>query len=35
MSAIIGGVFTVASIFDSVTHHTMRFLKKQELGKQF
>lgn len=35
VSAIIGGVFTVASIFDSVTHHTVRYLKKTDLGKQF
>ncbi|KAL7186476.1 hypothetical protein ACSBR2_028261 [Camellia fascicularis] len=33
--AIIGGVFTVAGILDSVLHNTMRLLKKVELGKNF
>ncbi|KAK7262639.1 hypothetical protein RJT34_30214 [Clitoria ternatea] len=33
--AIIGGVFTVAGIFDSILHNTMRMMKKVELGKNF
>ncbi|XP_044507286.1 protein disulfide-isomerase 5-3-like isoform X2 [Mangifera indica] len=33
--AIIGGVFTVAGILDSVFHNTMRMMKKVELGKNF
>ena len=33
VSAIIGGVFTVASLFDSVTHHTIRYIRKGEIGK--
>ncbi|KAL5972741.1 Protein disulfide-isomerase 5-4 [Asimina triloba] len=33
--AIIGGVFTVAGILDSIMHNTMRLMKKMELGKQF
>ncbi|GAB2277841.1 Protein disulfide-isomerase 5-4 [Dionaea muscipula] len=33
--AIIGGVFTVAGILDSILHNTMRMVKKVELGKQF
>ncbi|KAL5730895.1 Protein disulfide-isomerase 5-4 [Ranunculus cassubicifolius] len=33
--AIIGGVFTVAGILDSVLHNTMRMVKKIELGKNF
>ncbi|PWA82741.1 Endoplasmic reticulum vesicle transporter, C-terminal [Artemisia annua] len=33
--AIIGGVFTVAGIFDSLLHNTMRLVKKFELGKTF
>ncbi|PIA31954.1 hypothetical protein AQUCO_04700075v1 [Aquilegia coerulea] len=33
--AIIGGVFTVAGILDSVLHNTMRLVKKVELGKNF
>ncbi|GMH05719.1 hypothetical protein Nepgr_007559 [Nepenthes gracilis] len=33
--AIIGGVFTVAGIMDSVLHNTMRIMKKIELGKNF
>ncbi|KAE9456596.1 hypothetical protein C3L33_11607, partial [Rhododendron williamsianum] len=33
--AIIGGVFTVAGILDSILHNTMRFVKKVELGKNF
>ncbi|XP_031501169.1 protein disulfide isomerase-like 5-4 [Nymphaea colorata] len=31
--AIIGGVFTVAGILDSILHNTMRLMKKVELGK--
>ncbi|EEF39562.1 protein disulfide isomerase-like 5-4 [Ricinus communis] len=33
--AIIGGVFTVAGILDSILHHTVRLMKKVELGKNF
>ncbi|KAL9264486.1 disulfide isomerase-like 5-4-like protein [Drosera capensis] len=33
--AIIGGVFTVAGILDSMLHNTMNLMKKVELGKQF
>ncbi|XP_074290490.1 protein disulfide-isomerase 5-4-like isoform X2 [Silene latifolia] len=33
--AIIGGVFTVAGILDSILHNTMRLVKKVELGKNF
>ncbi|XP_004244141.1 protein disulfide isomerase-like 5-4 [Solanum lycopersicum] len=33
--AIIGGVFTVAGILDSILHNTMRMVKKVELGKNF
>ncbi|WOL15134.1 protein disulfide isomerase-like 5-4 [Canna indica] len=33
--AIIGGVFTVAGILDSILHNTIRLVKKVELGKQF
>uniref|UniRef100_A0A5B7BQL9 Thioredoxin domain-containing protein n=1 Tax=Davidia involucrata TaxID=16924 RepID=A0A5B7BQL9_DAVIN len=33
--AIIGGVFTVAGILDSVLHHSLRLMKKVELGKNF
>ncbi|KAH7285273.1 hypothetical protein KP509_33G019900 [Ceratopteris richardii] len=33
--AIIGGVFTVAGIMDSMLHGAMRMMKKVELGKQF
>ncbi|KAI8552762.1 hypothetical protein RHMOL_Rhmol06G0292500 [Rhododendron molle] len=33
--AIIGGVFTVAGILDSILHSTMKFVKKVELGKNF
>ncbi|XP_059664724.1 protein disulfide isomerase-like 5-4 [Cornus florida] len=35
MCAIIGGVFTVAGILDSVLHNTLRLMKKVELGKNF
>lgn len=31
--AIIGGVFTVAGILDSILHNTVRLMKKVELGK--
>ncbi|PIN22357.1 COPII vesicle protein [Handroanthus impetiginosus] len=31
--AIIGGVFTVAGIVDSILHNTIRLMKKVELGK--
>jgi hypothetical protein len=31
--AIIGGVFTVAGILDSIFHNTLRMVKKVELGK--
>ncbi|KAI3673784.1 hypothetical protein L6452_39914 [Arctium lappa] len=31
--AIIGGIFTVAGILDSLLHNTMRLVKKIELGK--
>lgn len=33
--AIIGGVFTVAGILESILHNTLRFVKKVELGKNF
>ncbi|KAL5548275.1 hypothetical protein UlMin_003506 [Ulmus minor] len=33
--AIIGGVFTVAGILDSIFHNTLRLVKKVELGKNF
>ncbi|KAK8579136.1 hypothetical protein V6N13_142356 [Hibiscus sabdariffa] len=33
--AIIGGVFTVAGILDSIFHNTIRMMKKVELGKNF
>ncbi|XP_024933597.1 protein disulfide-isomerase 5-3 isoform X1 [Ziziphus jujuba] len=33
--AIIGGVFTVAGILDSILHNTLRLMKKVELGKNF
>ncbi|KAL4201667.1 hypothetical protein AMTRI_Chr02g259750 [Amborella trichopoda] len=33
--AIIGGVFTVAGILDSILQNTIRLVKKVELGKQF
>lgn len=33
--AIIGGIFTVAGILDSILHNTMRMMKKVELGKNF
>ncbi|XP_061358237.1 protein disulfide-isomerase 5-4-like isoform X1 [Gastrolobium bilobum] len=33
--AIIGGVFTVAGIMDSILHNTIRIMKKVELGKNF
>ncbi|KAF7833868.1 protein disulfide-isomerase 5-4 [Senna tora] len=33
--AIIGGVFTVAGIVDSILHNTIRIMKKVELGKNF
>lgn len=33
--AIIGGVFTVAGILDSILHNTIRLVKKIELGKNF
>ncbi|KAI4322809.1 hypothetical protein L6164_022468 [Bauhinia variegata] len=33
--AIIGGIFTVAGIIDSIFHHTIRMMKKVELGKNF
>ncbi|KAK2639554.1 hypothetical protein Ddye_027349 [Dipteronia dyeriana] len=33
--AIIGGVFTVAGILDSILHNTIRLIKKVELGKNF
>ncbi|URE10351.1 Endoplasmic reticulum vesicle transporter [Musa troglodytarum] len=33
--AIIGGVFTVAGILDSILHSTLWFVKKIDLGKQF
>jgi len=32
--AIIGGVFTVAGIVDSMFHNAMQMVKKMELGKQ-
>ncbi len=35
VSALIGGVFTVASIADSATHAAARLIKKVELGKNF
>ncbi|XP_073281308.1 protein disulfide isomerase-like 5-4 [Primulina huaijiensis] len=33
--AIIGGVFTVAGILDSILHNTFKLMKKVELGKNF
>ncbi|GMI85285.1 PROTEIN DISULFIDE ISOMERASE 12, PDI-like 5-3, ARABIDOPSIS THALIANA PROTEIN DISULFIDE ISOMERASE 12 [Hibiscus trionum] len=33
--AIIGGVFTVAGILDSIFYNTVRMMKKTELGKNF
>eukprot|EP01018_Ginkgo_biloba_P019501 Gb_13605 [translate_table: standard] len=33
--AIIGGVFTVAGIVDSMLHNAMQLVRKMELGKQF
>ncbi|CAI0436500.1 unnamed protein product [Linum tenue] len=33
--AIIGGIFTVAGILDSLLHNTIRLVKKVELGKNF
>ncbi|KAK1279697.1 Protein disulfide isomerase-like 5-4 [Acorus gramineus] len=33
--AIIGGVFTVAGILDSILHNTFRLMKKVEIGKNF
>ncbi|XP_038690777.1 protein disulfide-isomerase 5-4-like isoform X2 [Tripterygium wilfordii] len=33
--AIIGGVFTVAGIVDSILHNTIRLMRKIELGKNF
>ncbi|XP_004487592.1 protein disulfide-isomerase 5-4 isoform X2 [Cicer arietinum] len=33
--AIIGGVFTVAGITESILHNTIRLMKKVELGKNF
>ncbi|XP_074564597.1 protein disulfide isomerase-like 5-4 isoform X2 [Curcuma longa] len=33
--AIVGGIFTVAGILDSIFHNTVRLVKKVELGKQF
>ncbi|XP_038981869.1 protein disulfide isomerase-like 5-4 isoform X4 [Phoenix dactylifera] len=33
--AIIGGIFTVAGILDSILHNTIRLMRKVELGKQF
>ncbi|KAK7290826.1 hypothetical protein RIF29_05549 [Crotalaria pallida] len=33
--AIIGGVFTVAGILDSILHNTIRLVKKVELGKNY
>ncbi|KAI4340047.1 hypothetical protein MLD38_024922 [Melastoma candidum] len=33
LCAIIGGVFTVAGILDSIFHNTFRLMKKVELGK--
>ncbi|KAF3320832.1 protein disulfide isomerase-like 5-4-like protein [Carex littledalei] len=33
LCAIIGGVFTVAGILDSILHNTIRLIKKVELGK--
>jgi len=35
LCAIIGGVFTVAGIIDSVLHNAMHVMKKVELGKQY
>ncbi|KAF8103942.1 hypothetical protein N665_0182s0049 [Sinapis alba] len=35
LCAIIGGVFTVAGILDSIFHNTLRLVKKVELGKNF
>jgi hypothetical protein len=32
--AIIGGVFTVAGILDSILHNTLKMVRKVELGKQ-
>ncbi|XP_073394971.1 protein disulfide isomerase-like 5-4 [Physcomitrium patens] len=35
LCAIIGGVFTVAGIIDSMLHNAMHIMKKVELGKQY
>ncbi|KAG0625487.1 hypothetical protein M758_2G059200 [Ceratodon purpureus] len=35
LCAIIGGVFTVAGIIDSMLHNAMHVMKKVELGKQY
>ncbi|KAL3684705.1 hypothetical protein R1sor_002727 [Riccia sorocarpa] len=35
LCAIIGGVFTVAGIIDSMLHNAIRMVKKVELGKQY
>lgn len=35
LCAIIGGVFTVAGILDSLVYTTLGMAKKMELGKQF
>jgi hypothetical protein len=32
--AIIGGVFTVAGIIDSLLYNTFKFARKVEIGKQ-
>lgn len=34
LCAIIGGVFTVAGILDSILYQSFKFAKKVELGKQ-
>ncbi|KAG4112151.1 hypothetical protein ERO13_D13G145300v2 [Gossypium hirsutum] len=33
--AVIGGVFTVAGILDSIFHNTIRLMKKVEIGKNY
>lgn len=34
LCAIVGGVFTVAGIFDSIVYQGVKFAKKVDLGKQ-
>ena len=34
LCAIVGGVFTVCGILDSISYSTVKMMKKVELGKQ-